>query len=159
VRATSHVKEDFLLTDYALSGPAIMIRTIPSKTGGVFSLIIDGFNTTSVIDTYVHNASTPDDARGESLNSSCYRVHQFPPMNIVPPGYENRETHTISLVYVGAGLFLLGADPRNLSVEFDSFALPLYSEAQMTSASMVPRGEYTILVSSLFLAAGSLLLL
>lgn len=94
-------------------------------------------------DTYLPDALTPDEARGEGLNSSCYRVHQFPPMNIVPPGYESRETHTVSLVYVGSGPFLLGTDPRNLSVQFDSFALPLYSETRMTSASMVPRVEYT----------------
>ncbi|KAJ2934252.1 hypothetical protein H1R20_g2854, partial [Candolleomyces eurysporus] len=135
-----------------------MIRTIPSKTGGVFSLVIDGFNTTSYIDTYIPNASTADEARGESLNSSCYRVHQFPPMNIVPPGYENRETHTVSLVYIGAGPLLLGADPLNLSVQFDSFALPIYPEDQM-SASMIPRVEHPILVSSLLLTVGFLIVL
>ncbi|KAJ2918165.1 hypothetical protein MD484_g2280, partial [Candolleomyces efflorescens] len=120
------------------TGPAIVVRTIPSKTGGIFSVLIDGFNTTSYVDTYLHNASTPDEARSESLNPGCYRVHQFPPMNIVPPGYESRETHTISLVYVGAGpLFLAaGADPSSLSVHFDSFALPLYSEAQMSQDSV-----------------------
>ncbi|RXW14211.1 hypothetical protein EST38_g11642 [Candolleomyces aberdarensis] len=132
-----------------------MIRTIPSKTGGVFSLVIDGFNTTSYIDTYIPDPSTPEEARGESLNSSCYRVHQFPPMNIVPPGYESRETHMISLVYIGAGPLLLGSDPRNLSVQFDSFAMPIYSEDQMSSAFMIPRVEYTILVSSFFLLTAS----
>jgi hypothetical protein len=111
-----------------------MVRTIPSRTGGAFSLFIDGFNTSNIIDTYDPNASTPEEARGESMDSNCYHIRQFPPMVIVPVGYEDREDHTVTLVYIGAGESLMGTDPSNLSIQFDSFALPIYSEAQMSSA-------------------------
>jgi hypothetical protein len=117
-----------------------MVRTIPSKTGGAFSVFIDGFNTSTKIDTYDGNASTWEEAQGESLNTSCYRVRQFPPVVLVPPGYESRETHAVSLVYVGAGEKLLGTAPQDLSVQFDSFALPIYLEAQMSSGARVNCG-------------------
>ena len=116
-----------------------MVRTIPSKTGGAFSLLIDGFNTSTSIDTYYGNASTSEEAQGKSLNTNCYRVHQFPPVILVPPGYESRDTHTVSLVYIGAGESLLGTAPQDLSVQFDSFALPIYSEAEMSSAAPIFR--------------------
>jgi hypothetical protein len=135
-----------------------MVRTIPSRTGGRFSLIIDGFNTTTFLDTYDPIAG---DARAGNLNNSCYRVRQYPPMVIVPVGYETRESHTVSLVYVGAGENLLGTDPGNLSVQFDSFALPIYSEAQMSSALTIAKGKHVLgaantLALTLGFAAGSL---
>jgi hypothetical protein len=101
-----------------------MIRTVPSVTGGV---VVDGSNTTSYIDTYIPNASTRGGSREESLTSNYYRIDQIPAMNILPPDYEIREAYTVSLVYIGAGPSLLGAEPLNLSVQFDSFALPINS--------------------------------
>ncbi|KAJ2933372.1 hypothetical protein H1R20_g3726, partial [Candolleomyces eurysporus] len=147
------------------TGPSFMVRTIPSRTGGRFSLIVDGFNTTTFMDTYDPDASSPEDARGRNLNNSCYRVRQYPPMVIVPVGYENRETHSVSLVYIGAGRNVsMGTDPRSLSVQFDSFALPIYSEAQMSSAPTIAGREYGFGAVNTFalvlgFTAGSLILL
>jgi hypothetical protein len=134
-----------------------MVRTIPSRTGGLFSLIIDDFNTSSYIDTYSPDASSIEGARGQGLNASCYSVQQFPPVGGVPPGYESRLTHRVSLVYMGAGRSLQGTDPQNLSVQFDSFALPIYSEAQMSGGHMVARGDNSILIGSLLLLAAGYL--
>ncbi|KAJ2919395.1 hypothetical protein MD484_g1038, partial [Candolleomyces efflorescens] len=130
------------------TGPSILVRAIPSRTGGRFSVIIDGYNTTTFLDTYDPEA---EDGRPGNLSDKCYRVRQYPPMAIVPVGYETRESHTVSLVYAGAGENLLGTDPRNLSVQFDSFALPIFSEAQMSSAQR-KYGEGV--VNSLVLAFG-----
>jgi hypothetical protein len=136
-----------------IEGPAIMIRTIPSRTGGVFSVVIDGFNTTCFIDTYIPNADTPEEARGKGLNFSCYSVHQFPPVNIRPPGYESREAHTVSLVYIGE---TGNTEAQNLSGQFDSFALPIYSEDQMSAASTI---QVELVLSLFLLATGSYFLL
>ena len=43
-----------------------MVRTIPSKKGGAFTLFIDGFNTSTYVDTYDGNASTWEEAQEES---------------------------------------------------------------------------------------------
>ncbi|KAJ2919119.1 hypothetical protein MD484_g1343, partial [Candolleomyces efflorescens] len=137
-------------------GPSFMVRTVPSRTGGAFSLFIDGFNTSNTIDTYNPNASTLEEARGQGMNPNCYHVRQFPPMVIVPIGYEDRETHNVTLVYIGAGERLLGADPSNLSVHFDSFALPIYSEAQMSSAPSV-RDSRSWTIETMTLAMASVL--
>lgn len=130
-----------------------MVRTIPSRTGGLFSLIIDDFNNSSYIDTYSPDADSVEEARGKGLNATCYSVQQFPPMGVVPPGYESRSTHTVSLVYMGAGRSLQGTDPQNLSVQFDSVALPIYSEAQMSAGDTVARFDSNILICSLLLLA------
>jgi hypothetical protein len=124
-----------------------MVRTIPSKTGGAFSLIIDGFNTTNIIDTYNPNALTLEEARGEGPSPNCYHVRQFPPMRIVPIGYETRETHTVSLVYIGAGgKFPRGMDASNLSIQLDSFALQIYSDAEISSAPTNRQSDTMFLV-------------
>jgi hypothetical protein len=141
-----------------------MVRTIPSKTGGAFSLTIDGFNTTNIIDTYNPNAPTLEEARGQNLNPNCYHVRQFPPMRILPIGYETRETHTVTLVYIGASSKFPGTDLRNLSIQFDSFAQEFYSEAQMSSATARRESGYRIvdslvLIVTSVLTAGSLNLL
>jgi hypothetical protein len=140
-----------------------MVRTIPSKTGGAFYLTIDGFNTTNIIDTYNPNALTLEEARGRSLNPDCYHVRQFPPMKIVPIGYEARETHTATLVYIGASVKFPGTDLTDLSIQFDSFALEIYSEAQMSSAptrrgSRFPADGLVLVIASI-LTAGSLVIL
>jgi YD repeat-containing protein len=141
-------------TTWYIQGPSFMVRTIPSRAGGAFSLFIDGFDTSNIIDTYNANASTPEEARGERMNPNCYHIRQFPPMMIVPIGYEDREAHTVTLVYIGAGQRLLGTDPSNLSVQFDSFALPIYSEAQMSSApSGRESGIWTVETMALAMAS------
>ena len=95
-------------------GPSIMVRTITSPNGGIFSVWIDGYNTSSNIDTFSHQGNT-------SL-PICYPL-QFPPFAVTPPGYENRTNHTIALIYTGPSI----NSPEGTTAttaEFDSFAIP-----------------------------------
>jgi hypothetical protein len=77
------------------SGPSVEIHIISSPFGGIFSIVVDGFNTTSVIDTYADS-----DNDGAATNTVCFPF-RFPPFAITPTDYGSRNDHTISLVFVG----------------------------------------------------------
>ncbi|PPQ98276.1 hypothetical protein CVT26_013520 [Gymnopilus dilepis] len=97
------------------TGPSIVVNTISSHNGGLFSVLVDGFNTTSAIDTNTAiggNVSLP----------TCYPI-QFPPFVITPPNYQSRTNHTIELVFIGSAP--TPAQGTTASVgQFDSFAIP-----------------------------------
>ena len=97
-----------------------MVHTVSSPNGGVFSLLIDGFNTTSVIDTY----SGP----GNDI-PSCY-PRQFPGFVITPPDYNEHITHNITLVYIGQSKQAPEGDViHNSIVQFDAFAIPSFPDS------------------------------
>jgi len=100
-------------------GPSIMVHTVTSSTGGVFSVWIDDFDTNTPIDTF--------SLHGNQAFPVCYPV-QFPPFAITPPGFELHSNHTIKLVYVGPSEFApAGANTSNF--QFDSFAIPILKSA------------------------------
>jgi hypothetical protein len=57
--------------------------------------VVDGFNTTSVIDTYADS-----DNDGAAVNTVCF-PYRFPPLSIAPTNYGSRNDHTITLVFIG----------------------------------------------------------
>lgn len=91
-----------------------MVHTVTSPDGGVFALIVDGFNTSSLIDTY--------GGPGSSGRPTCYPL-QFPPFINTPPGYENLTNHTLTLVFVGVSDVAPNGTTTS-SGQFDSFAIP-----------------------------------
>jgi len=98
-----------------------MVHTVTSENGGVFSVIIDNFNTTTLIDTY----SGP----GDAALPTCY-PRQFPGFIRTPPGYANGTSHTISLVYIGPSM---DSPPNTAStVQFDTFSIPDFSAASLS---------------------------
>ncbi|KAF8638349.1 hypothetical protein AX16_010530 [Volvariella volvacea WC 439] len=102
------------------TGPGIIVHTVASPNGGIFSVLIDDFNTTAFVDT--------NSAAGRP---ECY-VLQFPPVSILPPGYESRDDHSITLVYIGPSVLAASTNVSETFIQFDSFALPIYSPAEMT---------------------------
>lgn len=91
-----------------------MVRTVSSSSGGVFTVFVDGVNTTNLVDTF----SGP----GDLSLPTCYPV-QFPPFITTPPGYANRTNHNLTLIYTGVSE--LAPEGTNTSfVQFDSFAIP-----------------------------------
>lgn len=92
-----------------------MVHAVTSWSGGVFSVVVDGFNTTSEVDTY----------SGFAANDplpTCFPV-QFPPFVVTPPNYQSRSSHTIALVYLGRSPHAPGVTNASFA-QFDSFALP-----------------------------------
>ncbi len=121
-----------------------MIRTVTSSQGGVFSILVDDFNTTAVIDTY----SGPDQPL-----PLCYPM-QFPPFIVPPPTLALQNNHTIKLVYMGPS----PNAPSNSTGDngqFDSFAIPTFSEMPSQANEAVERGKTNryifILLAMLFL--------
>jgi len=117
-----------------------MVHTVTSAHGGVFSLIIDGINTTTFIDTF----SGP----GELAQPTCF-PRQFPGFIVTPPGYADRSSHTISLVYIGPSAY----SPANTAstVQFDGFSIPDFSADSLdgmqigeSKASVVIPGAVTV---------------
>lgn len=90
-----------------------MVHTVTSPNGGVFSVWLDGFNTTTNIDT--------SSQHGDYSLPVCYPL-QFPPFLVTPPGFETHTNHTLMLVYIGPSAGSKGS--TSSSVQFDSFAIP-----------------------------------
>ncbi|PPQ90179.1 hypothetical protein CVT25_013311 [Psilocybe cyanescens] len=90
-----------------------MINTITSPKGGVFSVLVDGFDTGSTIDTFV--------GPGDLFMPTCYPV-QIPPFGTTPPDFGSRNDHTVSLIYIGASSDAPEGTESN--IQFDSFAIP-----------------------------------
>ncbi|PVF95386.1 hypothetical protein CPB86DRAFT_682819, partial [Serendipita vermifera] len=110
VRVTSTLNSK---VSFNYTGPSIRVHTVTSPKGGVFSVFVDGFNTSSQIDTF---------GGEDSSLPRCYPV-QFPPFVRPPPDLATRTRHTITLIYTGASP---KAPPgTNVSqLEFDSFSIP-----------------------------------
>jgi hypothetical protein len=104
-----------------------MVHVMTSSHGGVFSIFLDGMNTTSLIDTYTDE---------QHALPQCF-PNQYPPFEMIPPTYHNdsETTHTITLVYIGASPNApKGANDTN--VQFDSFAIPVFMvDASQNSGS------------------------
>ncbi|KAF9557528.1 hypothetical protein CPC08DRAFT_668612 [Agrocybe pediades] len=142
VRVTQTVNASI---SFNYTGTSIMIHTITSTTGGSFSLIVDGFNTTSSVDTL---AGIPD----SDVLPTCY-PNQYPPFVITPPGYATRKTHSITLVYTGPAPHYTASDVTN--IQFDGFSVPdpaLTLLGQAASAGVVGRKlEMSVLMSIMLL--------
>jgi hypothetical protein len=100
----------------APAGTSVRVHTVISPHGGVFSVFVDGFNTSTTIDTFLSpNSSSP----------LCYPA-QFPPFVDPPPDLATRNDHTITLVYMGPSP--QASNSSQLSEgRFDSFAIPQFS--------------------------------
>jgi len=106
--------------------PTVMICTITSPNGGVFSVWIDGFNTSSNVDTFAHpgNISLP----------LCYPL-QFPPFAVTPPGFDTRTNHMVTLIYTGPSIYSSEGSSTS-TAQFDSFAIPdLHSHLKATNGN------------------------
>jgi hypothetical protein len=93
-----------------------MVNTVTSSHGGVFSVILDGLNTTTTIDTY---------SGGQIILPQCM-PSQFPPLRMVPPTLANETEHTLKLVYIGASPNAGSETGTEINIQFDSFALPIF---------------------------------
>ncbi|TFK31303.1 hypothetical protein BDQ12DRAFT_765789, partial [Crucibulum laeve] len=104
-------------------GPSIMVHTITSSQGGIFSVLVDGFNTTNIIDTY---------SGGNTTLPVCYPA-QFPPFIKPPPTLGIQNNHTITLVYSGPSPSAPN-QTNSSSIQFASFAIPDFSRTLSSSA-------------------------
>ena len=91
-----------------------MVHTVTSSMGGVFSVLADGVDTATTIDTYF--------TQGNQRFPLCYPL-QFPPFMITPPGFETHSNHTLTLVYIGPSKFARNGTDIS-TIQFDSFAIP-----------------------------------
>lgn len=121
------------------TGPSIRIHTVTSPIGGVFGVFVDGFNTTSTIDTF-----------SSSGESGCYPI-QFPPFARAPPDQATKNQHSITLVYTGPSPD--AANRSSSEVRFESFAIPDLQSQVPTSGCVHSRRNPMIftLVSSLLM--------
>jgi hypothetical protein len=108
-----------------------MVHTVTSSFGGVFSVILDGLNTTTTIDTY---------SGGQLVLPQCM-PSQFPPLNMVPPTLVNETEHTITLVYIGASPNTGSGNDTEINIQFDSFALPIFLADGQTNRADAPRAK------------------
>ncbi|KDR69105.1 hypothetical protein GALMADRAFT_145820 [Galerina marginata CBS 339.88] len=95
------------------TGSGILINTIMSPLGGVFSVTFDGILLMDTIDTF--NA-------GGDL---CFH-RQYPPFEDPPTDLGSTNEHSITLVYIGPS----DQAPKNSSltmVQFDSFEIPQFA--------------------------------
>lgn len=126
-------------------GPSIMIHTVTSPNGGVFSVIVDDFDTTDIIDTFSAN---------NTYLPLCYPV-QFPPFISSPPDLGLRNNHSITLIYTGPSP-KAPSSTTSSNVQFDSFAIP-ESKLSATSGGSTVRKEkggsilLTVVVSTIMI--------
>jgi hypothetical protein len=99
-----------------------MVHTVTSSQGGVFAVFVDGFNTTSTIDTFSDNDTLP----------LCYPV-QFPPFRIPPPTLASQNQHSIMLLYEGPSPKAPNGTVSS-NMQFDAFAIPEF-ETSSTGTS------------------------
>ncbi|KAJ7447548.1 hypothetical protein B0H11DRAFT_2177118 [Mycena galericulata] len=116
---------------FNFSGPSVMVHTVTSSDGGVFSVILDGLNTTTTIDTY---------SGGQLVLPQCM-PSQFPPFHMVPPTLANETEHTITLVYIGASPNAGSETGTQVNIQFDSFALPIFLVDGQSSGADKPVTE------------------
>lgn len=102
-------------------GPSVRVHTVTSPRGGVFAIFVDGFNTTSTIDTFSSDSTLP----------LCYPF-QFPPFISAPRDLASRNNHSITLMYVGSSP---NAPNGSISeVQFDTFAIPDIPQTAATNS-------------------------
>jgi hypothetical protein len=126
---------------FLFQGPSIMVRTVTSPNGGVFSVWLDGFNTTSNIDT--------SSQHGNYSLPVCYPL-QFPPFLLTPPGFETHTNHTLTLVYTGPSARAPGGT-NSSTVQFDSFAIP-DPESSLKMNSSYGQRNFQICLFCIFIA-------
>ncbi|KAG2018656.1 hypothetical protein CC2G_008069 [Coprinopsis cinerea AmutBmut pab1-1] len=127
--STLHVTDVINATvSFNYSGPSVIVHTVKSSRGGLFAVFIDGFNTTSTIDTYRPPLDDPTE------DPECFTV-QFPPMRVLPPGFDSRTEHTISLVYQGPSSKPDDGPVDGSFVQFDSFSVPIFSASELDSSA------------------------
>lgn len=106
---------------------------VSSPNGGVFEVVVDGFNTTSSIIT---NTGTAVDGLPIPL---CSR-YQFPPFAIAPPDFASSDNHTLNLVFVGPGFGIPENSTTTPSMaQFNSFAIP-----DLTAMTEPNSGNYAV---------------
>ncbi|KAJ7461411.1 hypothetical protein B0H11DRAFT_1736152 [Mycena galericulata] len=122
---------------FNFSGPSVMVHMVTSSDGGVFSVILDGLNTTTTIDTY---------SGGQLVLPQCM-PSQFPPLRMVPPTLANETEHTITLVYIGASPNAGNETGTKTNIQFDSFALPIFLVDGQSSGADSLRAKPTSVVA------------
>ncbi|KDR77572.1 hypothetical protein GALMADRAFT_65596, partial [Galerina marginata CBS 339.88] len=123
------------------SGPSIEIGVLNALNGGMFSVVVDGFNTTSTIDTYI--------GPGADQLPMCI-PYQFPPFAVTPPHFSSEENHTITLVFIGPSTDA----PTNVNMsigQFNRLAIPdlvAFSKSSNQASSTTERSieHYLLLV-------------
>lgn len=111
-RVTSMVNASI---SFNYTGTSIRVHTVTSPRGGLFSVIVDGFNTSTMIDTY---------SGGDNQLPQCFPF-QFPPFAHPPPDMGARNEHSITLVYTGPSSRAPNGTTSS-EVQFDTFAIPIF---------------------------------
>ncbi|KAF8965065.1 hypothetical protein BDZ97DRAFT_1659464, partial [Flammula alnicola] len=120
------------------SGPSVTMHVVTAPNGGVFSVVVDGFNTWSTIETFSGTSDQPFPL--------CYQ-YQFPPFVITPPGFASRENHSLTLVFIGPSNSLPANTSKSIG-QFNAFAIPdfVYPTISTTSenyaSSFFPKYRY-----------------
>ncbi|KAF8992225.1 hypothetical protein BDQ17DRAFT_1369810 [Cyathus striatus] len=94
------------------TGRGILINTVSSPNGGVFSMIFDGVPLMDTIDTY--NADS----------ERCY-IRQFPPFEGAPADLALTLDHSLILMYSGPSKH--APNGSSSMVQFNSFAIPQFT--------------------------------
>jgi hypothetical protein len=126
-----------------------MVHTVTSNHGGVFSVILDGFNTTTTIDTY---------SGGQLVLPQCM-PSQFPPLIMVPPTLANETEHTITLVFIGASPNTGNETDTEINIQFDSFALPIFLAEGQSSGVDTLRAKPALVVALYSYIVGTMMAL
>lgn len=113
VRLSIILRCDSMLTFPTVLGRSIRINTVSSSHGGVFSLLVDGFNVSNTIDTYTN----------DSIQLPICYPQQFPPFIRPPPGWQTKENHNITLVYIGPSANAPNGSSLS-NVQFEFFSIP-----------------------------------
>ncbi|KAF8165646.1 hypothetical protein B0H34DRAFT_247096 [Crassisporium funariophilum] len=118
------------------TGQSILIHTVKSPRGGVFSMTVDSVPLNDTIDTF--------NAGGEL----CFPV-QFPPFRKPPPGFALRNDHSITLSFQGPSKNA-PKDITSIDVQFGSFAIPQVQTAG--SALTTGLGAYQLILLTFFVS-------
>jgi hypothetical protein len=101
-------------------------------------VFVDGFNTTSTIDTFSNDSSLP----------LCYPV-QFPPFVEAPPDQAATDHHSITLVYTGSSPN--APNGSSSEIQFESFAIPDFQSPPASSSGFGLRDGGTALLTTIIL--------
>lgn len=129
---------------FSHSGLSVEADVLTSFNGGVFSIIIDGFNTTSTIDTYAGNPT--DNA---TIFPLCY-PNRFPPMGLIPQQYFSKGSHTISLVFIGASPNAQSPNSSQVTGQFVGFSIPDLSAPLTNNARSLLVSGMLVLMNAVF---------
>jgi len=122
---------------FSYFGPSIEVHTVTAPNGGVFSIAVDGFNTSSTIDTF----SGP----GQPL-PLCY-PNRFPPMAITPTGFSSQKDHTITLVFIGPSVNAPANSSTVKSIgQVNLFAIPSFTYSNRAISSYAYVNVYVLFI-------------